>query len=577
MRIWLFVILAACGGKSASTIDGPPADIGGDGPYVPPPPPPGATVMQCATLPALPSGTCAVTAGGATHVVEGNVLTPSTIFIGGQVAYGADGKISCVGCACAQAGDTVISCPNASISPGLINTHEHITYAQNQPVAATTMRYEDRQQWRKGLDGKTKIPDPGSATASQIAWGELRMLMGGATSIVGSGGIAGLLRNLDEAANEGGLAKPAVFFDTFPLDDSSGTRENGDCNYGGTADTLGTIENDPAFEPHTSEGIDATAHNEFLCESSKTFDTMAPGTSNDLLLSKTAMIHAVGLQTIDYNKMASRGTSLIWSPRSNISLYGDTARVTIAARFGVNIALGTDWILSGSMSLLRELACADSFNKTELAGFFTDQQLWQMVTSNAALVTHMDDVIGTLATGHEADLAVFVGTGKPNPFRAVIEAEPKDVALVMRGGTVLYGDANVVTALATGCDAVPVCSVAKEVCLMSEIGNTYAQLQTAVGTTIYDAGNPFACGTPANEPTCVPSRPISVAGSTIYTGTPTAADSDGDGIPDATDLCPTVFDPVRPLDNGAQVDTDGDGIGDACDPCPFDANSTTCS
>lgn len=38
---------------------------------------------------------------------------------------------------------------------------------------------------------------------------------------------------------------------------------------------------------------------------------------------------------------------------------------------------------------------------------------------------------------------------------------------------------------------------------------------------------------------------------------PAPTDSDGDGVPDATDVCPTVPDP-------AQVDTDGDGSGDAC-------------
>jgi large repetitive protein len=579
MRIWALLVVAACSSKSATTVDAPatPADVAVDAPFVPPPPPPPATVMQCATLTPLGSGTCAVTAGSATRVIEGDVLTPTTVFIGGQVAIGGDGKISCVGCACAQGGETIISCPNAAISPGLINTHEHITFAQNQPATATTLRYEDRQQWRKGLDGKPKIPDPGSATNAQIAWGELRMLVGGATSIVGSGGIAGLLRNLDESANEGGLGKPAVFFDTFPLDDSGGTRRTGDCNYGGNPDTANQVSTDLSFEPHTAEGIDATARNEFLCESSASFDVTTPGLSNNLVLPKTSMIHAVGLETADYNLMAAHGTSLIWSPRSNISLYGDTARVTIAARFGVNIALGTDWIISGSMSLLRELACADSFNKTQLGGFFTDQQLWAMVTSNAALVTHMDDVIGTLATGHVADISVFAGNGQPNAFRSVLVAEPKDVALVMRGGVALYGDATVVSKLATSCDDLPVCGVDKQVCTSTELGETYAALKTAVGATIYDAGNPFACGVPANEPTCVPSRPTAVAGSTVYTGVPTAADTDGDGIPDATDLCPTVFDPVRPLDGGHQVDTDGDGLGDACDPCPFDANTTTCT
>ena len=40
-------------------------------------------------------------------------------------------------------------------------------------------------------------------------------------------------------------------------------------------------------------------------------------------------------------------------------------------------------------------------------------------------------------------------------------------------------------------------------------------------------------------------------------------DTDGDGVPDDQDNCPTTPNPD-------QVDTDGDGIGDACDPCPLD-------
>lgn len=42
-------------------------------------------------------------------------------------------------------------------------------------------------------------------------------------------------------------------------------------------------------------------------------------------------------------------------------------------------------------------------------------------------------------------------------------------------------------------------------------------------------------------------------------------DNDNDGIPDATDNCPTVA-------NADQLDTDGDGVGDACDNCSAVAN-----
>lgn len=43
------------------------------------------------------------------------------------------------------------------------------------------------------------------------------------------------------------------------------------------------------------------------------------------------------------------------------------------------------------------------------------------------------------------------------------------------------------------------------------------------------------------------------------------ADADGDGVPDASDLCPTVADD--------QHDEDADAIGDACDNCPTVANA----
>jgi large repetitive protein len=524
----------------------------------------------CEVLPPVAT-TCEVSAGGPAKLLKGNVLTPTTVFRGGQVAVDAAGQITCVGCDCAAGGETVITCPDAAISPGLINTHDHITFTQNQPYTDTGVRYEHRHQWRIGQDGKPKIPSMGSASADAVRWGELRFLMGGATSIVGSGGQAGLLRNLDRANLMEGLAKKAVLFDTFPLGDTSGTRRTGDCNYG-MATTANDIANVDGYEPHTSEGIDDTAHNEFLCESSATFDTSAPGVSNNLLLGKTAMIHGIGLTPADYGAMATAGTGLIWSPRSNITLYGDTARVTIASRLGVEIALGTDWMPSGSMNLLRELRCADSLNQTYYGGYFTDLQLWQMVTINAASVTATDDVIGLLAPGRIADIAIFAGHGKT--YRAVLDAEPQDIALVMRGGKVLYGDATAVEPLAQSCDAVDVCGTGKQVCLMGEVGKTYSALQTGAGAGIYPA---FVCDAPPSEPSCTPSRPASVKGSTVYSGAPSGDDTDADGIPNASDKCPTVFDPIRPMDGEKQGDADNDGTGDACDPCPLDANTEACT
>jgi hypothetical protein len=46
----------------------------------------------------------------------------------------------------------------------------------------------------------------------------------------------------------------------------------------------------------------------------------------------------------------------------------------------------------------------------------------------------------------------------------------------------------------------------------------------------------------------------------------TGADSDGDGVPDGSDNCPTVSNPPIVTGRPAQPDRDRDGLGDACDP-----------
>jgi large repetitive protein len=524
---------------------------------------------------------CSVTPGGEAKLLKGTVLTPGTTYVGGQVGIDATGVITCVGCECGSSGDTVVTCPKGVISPGLINTHDHITFAQNSPVKDTGERFEHRHDWRSGLRGHTEVPVAGSAGADAIRWGELRFLFGGATSTNGSGGQAGLLRNLDRSTLLEGLMQPALHYQTFPLGDSNSTQRRATCNYGAVAtsapDTAASIASDEAYTPHIAEGIDQAAHNEFLCASSESYDVAESatdlGASNDLILPQTAIIHGTGLLPADFALMAQRNTALIWSPRTNVSLYGDTAQVTAASRLGVQIALGTDWIATGSSNLLRELQCADQLNRDYYAGFFSDVALWEMATVNAAAAVATDDAIGILKEGNVADISIFDGSARRD-FRAIIDAEPKNVALVMRGGKALYGDAAIIAGLRpTGCDTLDMCGTSKQVCLMDEIGKTWPQLTAALPAMIYPA---FYCGAPAAEPTCTPARKAAVNGSTVYTGIKSATDQDGDGIADGADNCSTVFNPIRPLDNGKQGDLDGDGKGDACDVCPLTANATTC-
>ena len=328
-----------------------------------------------------------------------------------------------------------------------------------------------------------------------------------------------------------------------------------------------------AYTPHIAEGINTEARNEFLCVRTGATDLVQPN---------SAFVHGVGLLPTDISEMARDGTALIWSPRSNVTLYGDTAHVTEYARLGVPIALGADWIVSGSMNMLRELRCADNLNRNYYDGFFTDEALWLMATRDAAAALSVDDVIGTVARGRRADLAIFNARAHRD-HRAVLDAEAQDVALVLRGGAALYGDAAVVAGLNGGmaCDALDVCGGMKRVCVSRELGGRTLSELTAANNGRYPL---FFCGEPMGEPSCLPARnamgslpnPV-VNGSTRYAGVSMPNDRDGDGIPDAMDNCPRVFNPVRPVDNMRQGDADMDMVGDACDPCPLNANTTACT
>lgn len=566
------VVMDPDAGDAAVLPDGMVPDGGdaGPGPDIFTPP----VITECGDLPPVSSGRCDVTPGDASKLIRGDILTEGEVFRGGSVLIAADGTISCVGCDCmAMAGGaTEVRCPDVVVSAGLINAHDHITFNNTVPYGAdglmTEERYEHRHDWRTTSSSPphTSLSSAGGrSTTGEMQFNELRQLLSGTTSVFGSGGPAGLLRNLDSDTRNG-LGAEAVY-ETFPLDDSDETQFTDSCGYAYCANCTTTgIMGMHSFVPHVAEGINAEARNEYRC--------MRDG-MHDLVQPVSAFIHGTGLLPIDISEMAAEGVELIWSPRTNITLYGDTARVTEYAYAGVTIGLGTDWVRSGSMNMLRELVCADTFNRSFLGGFFPIDRLWRMATVNNARAFNFEDRIGVLGVGRMADIALYDASTDAD-YAAVVRASPDDVVLVMRGGEVLYGDAALVDSLRTGCDMVTsagsftdVCGSAKRVCLQ-EITTNFTDLFAEANRreTMYPL---FFCGEPVGEPSCLPARTMTarpdamVNGSNYYTGMSTGTDMDGDGIANATDNCPMIFNPIRPLDNGVQADSDGDMIGDACD------------
>ena len=176
-----------------------------------------------------------------------------------------------------------------------------------------------------------------------------------------------------------------------------------------------------------------------------------------------------------------RGAKLVWSPLSNLLLYGKTTAVYDALAAGVLVSLGTDWTPSGSPNLLTELKVADrALRDASLLGDrralvpeltagdgdedggaaerALDRLLVEMVTINPAMAVRWDDQVGSIETGKAADLLVIDARPTPEETEGIPTValpttdrrDRADVALVMVGGVAQAGDVDVMSALKPG-------------------------------------------------------------------------------------------------------------------------------
>lgn len=165
---------------------------------------------------------------------------------------------------------------------------------------------------------------------------------------------------------------------------------------------------------------------------------------------KVNLVHAVGLDKKDFAHMAKRKMGLIWSPFSNLLLYGQTADIASAFKSGVTIALGSDWTPTGSKSVLEELKIARRYvQKMGLSKTINDEELYKMVTENSAqMINYLennphDGIHGAGKIVPDAVATLIVVKEKnANPYTNLVLAESSDINLVMVQGQSIYGNVN---------------------------------------------------------------------------------------------------------------------------------------
>jgi hypothetical protein len=129
---------------------------------------------------------------------------------------------------------------------------------------------------------------------------------------------------------------------------------------------------------------------------------------------------------------------MVWSPLSNLLLYGQTARVADARGRGILIGIGPDWSPSGSKNVLGELRVAAAVAELDDLPL-APRDIVAMATCDAARILGWEDALGSLEAGKLADLVVLDDDGKGDPYANLLSADESTLALVMIGGIGRFG------------------------------------------------------------------------------------------------------------------------------------------
>jgi 5-methylthioadenosine/S-adenosylhomocysteine deaminase len=118
-------------------------------------------------------------------------------------------------------------------------------------------------------------------------------------------------------------------------------------------------------------------------------------------------VHAVHLAAEELEQIREHGCTIVHCPTSNMKLASGIAPIAQAAASGVRIGLGTDGAASNNrLDLFQEMRLAALLAKVASgdATALSAHQVLRMATLNGAAALGLDDRIGSIETGKEADL-----------------------------------------------------------------------------------------------------------------------------------------------------------------------------
>ncbi len=277
---------------------------------------------------------------GGTFALRGRVVTMDrdhTVLVDG-VIYVRDGGVLAVQPATAAPPVGFPTAPmqtGGTIFPGLIELHNHLSYNALQLWQVPKL-YGDRGQWggtpayAQAITGPMDVIGRSpSLLPAVIRYVEAKCLVAGVTT---SQGVAlfsnagarryyrGIVRNVEQTKDP---SLPAAATRIADVDAKS------------AIGFKAQLQRHRCCLLHLAEGIDPSAH--------KHFESLQLQDGSWAIAASLAGIHCAALKPKDFGVLAEFGASMVWSPFSNLLLYGKTADVRAAKSAGVSIGIGSDW------------------------------------------------------------------------------------------------------------------------------------------------------------------------------------------------------------------------------------------
>jgi 5-methylthioadenosine/S-adenosylhomocysteine deaminase len=406
-------------------------------------------------------------------LVPGGVLNPGEVLVVGNV-------IVCVAESCRsdfRAADATWVETNGVISPGLIDAHNHIAYnflpewiPPDERVFDNRYQWADEPSYEDHVRPYAKYRSTNTHFCPAARWGEFRSILHGTTTVQGQSFqracTRGLTRNADHDHDLGPNHMRTSIASPRDINDAAAQ------NY---LDSFasGTTR----FAVHMQEGVSG---NNVLSEF-ESFAGRDPRPNRhqgvSLLGFHSVLIHSVSLTEAQLVETRDANAKIVWSPSSNLVLYGETAPIARMVELGITIGLGPDWTPSGEDHMLAELRFARDYVEAASIRNITDELLWQMATVDGAEVVGLEEQVGRLEVGYVADITVFRDYGSSRAFDEVIEARSDDVRLVLIDGQAYYGDATLSTLGRNAlCEPFNACGTEKFFCARDSAAGEYGLL-----------------------------------------------------------------------------------------------------